>query len=261
MALAAAILAPFALRGSGRSSQQARPRRDRRVAAATLASGVLLGGHFLLWTASLGLTSVAASVLLVSMHPVFVAPAGRRMLGERVPAVAIAGITMALAGTAVTCAGDVRISTTALAGDLLALGGAVCLAGYLLIGRGVRGRVGVARYSAAVYAVVSVTAVIVAAAARSAHLPSVRTTLACLALAVVCTVGGHTTYNWVLRRVPAIGVSVAFLGEPPLTAVLALIILGGVPPLTTVIGGSLILAGLAVTLRALQGGMAAPALE
>lgn len=259
MALAAIILAPFALHRGRRSGAQ--PARVRGVAAATLSSGVLLGGHFLFWTASLGLTTVAASVLLVSMHPVFVAPAGQRMLGERVPPVAAGGIVLALAGTALTCAGDLRISASALAGDLLALAGAVCLAGYLLIGRRVRNRVGVARYSAAVYAVVSVTAVLVAAAARTAHFPSGRTALACLALAVVCTVGGHTAYNWSLRRVPAIGVSVAFLGEPPLTAVLALLILGGIPPLTTVLGGVLILAGLAVTLRSLRGGMAAPALE
>lgn len=254
MALATAILAPFAYRQARRAAPLATP---RRASVVVVTAGVLLGGHFLLWTASLGFTTVAASVLLVSLHPVLVAPAGRLLLREPVPVPVVAGIALALAGTVITCAGDFHISTRAVFGDALALLGAVCLAGYLLIGRSVRGTFGVATYSAAVYAIVAITAVIAAAAAGTAHLPSSRTLLACIALAVVCTVGGHTAYNWALRHVRAIAVSVSFLGEPPLTAILALLLLGSIPPLTTVAGGVLILAGLAVTLRALPAGPAA----
>ena len=246
MTLATLLLAPFAATGFVRG-----PRLTRAQVALTLLAGILLGGHFLLWTASLGLTSVAASVLLVSVHPLLVAPAARRMLGERVPLPAAIGITLALAGTLATCAGDLRISPSAIAGDGLALAGAVCLAGYLLIGRGVRGSIGVAPYSVAVYAVVAVTAVVTAAAQSGLRAPSGRTLLACLALAVVCTVGGHTVYNWALRHVRALAVSTSFLGEPPLAAILAVAILGNVPPLLTVIGGVLILSGLAISLRSL----------
>lgn len=253
MALATLILAPFALR---QVMHDPRGARQRPLTMVVVAAGALLGGHFLLWTASLGLTTVAASVLLVSLHPVMVAPVGRLMLGERVPRGAVLGVALALAGTALTCVGDVRISLRALAGDGLALLGAVCLAGYLLIGRSVRGNLGVAAYSAVVYGIVALTAVIAAAAARTVHVPGVRTAVACLALAAVCTVGGHTVYNWALRHVRAIGVSVSFLGEPPLTAVLALVILGSVPPVSTIAGGVLILGGLAVALRALPEGPA-----
>jgi drug/metabolite transporter (DMT)-like permease len=65
---------------------------------------------------------------------------------------------------------------------------------------------------------------------------------------VVCTIGGHTVYNWALRHVPVLLVSISFLGEPPLTALLALLILASVPSLATVLGGVLILAGLALAL-------------
>jgi drug/metabolite transporter (DMT)-like permease len=41
---------------------------------------------------------------------------------------------------------------------------------------------------------------------------------------------------------------VSFLGEPPLTAVLALLILASLPSLATVLGGVLILTGLALAL-------------
>jgi drug/metabolite transporter (DMT)-like permease len=56
-------------------------------------------------------------------------------------------------------------------------------------------------------------------------------------------------FNWTLRRLPASTVSLSFLGEPPLAALLAFLILGQQLSLPIVIGGVLILAGLAVTLR------------
>lgn len=246
MALAAVLLAPLALREQRRGTAP----RTRPQVLTVLAAGTLLAGHFLLWTASLAFTSVAASVLLVSLHPVLVAPLGRRMLGERSDMRTYVGMAIALAGTAVTCAGDLRADPRALFGDLLALGGALCLAGYLVIGRGMRRSLGVAAYSGMLYTTVAAVAAVVALSARTAHLPSVRVLLLCLALAVVCTLGGHTVYNWALRQVSAVTVSVAFLGEPPLAAVLALLILATVPSLTTVIGGVLILAGLACALTA-----------
>jgi drug/metabolite transporter (DMT)-like permease len=244
MAMAAVLVAPFAWRDLRGGSALRSPRRLGLVAA----SGVFLAGHFLLWTASLRYTSIAASVLLVSMHPVIVTLLSRRLLRERVPPRTLVGLAAALGGTVVTCAGDLQLNASALAGDGLALGGAVCLAGYLLIGRGVRATVGVAGYSTLVYAVVAVIAGVSAFASGSAHLPSPRVALLCLALAVVCTMGGHTVYNWALRHVRATTVSAAFLGEPPLTAVLALVLLGSRPALTTVAGGVLILAGLALIL-------------
>ena len=245
MGMAAVLLAPLALLRSHGSA----PRRRRRLGL-TLAGGALLAGHFLLWTASLRYTTIAASVLLVSLHPLIVAPLGYRLAGDRMAPRALAGMVLAIAGTVVTCVGDVRLGTPALFGDLLAIGGAVCLAGYLLIGRDLRGQTAVVPYSAAVYAVVCIVAAAVALAGHSAHLPSPRVAALCAALAVVCTIGGHTVYNWALRHVQAATVSIAFLGEPPLTALLGFLLLGSAPGLATVAGGALILIGVALALAA-----------
>jgi drug/metabolite transporter (DMT)-like permease len=244
MGMAAVLLAPWVLRDARRGVLPKGPAQFGLVAV----SGVFLAGHFLLWTASLKYTSIAASVLLVSLHPIIVTPLGRLLLGERVSRQMLAGGGLAIIGTVVTCAADFRVDSTAFGGDLLAIAGGLCLAGYLLIGRSVRASLGVAGYSAIVYAVVCVIAALTAAVAGVAHLPSPKVALACLGLAVVCTIGGHTVYNWALRHVPVLLVSVSFLGEPPLTAVLALLILASVPSLATVLGGVLILAGLALAL-------------
>jgi drug/metabolite transporter (DMT)-like permease len=244
MGMATVLLVPWVLRDMRRHVMP----RGRAQISLVLASGVLLAGHFLLWTASLQYTSIAASVLLVSVHPIIVTPLGRRLLGERVSRRTLVAVAVALVGMVVTCAGDFRVDSHAFGGDLLAIGGAVCLAGYLLIGRGVRSELGVAGYSAVVYAVVCVIAALTAIAGGTAHLPSPKVALACLGLAVVCTLGGHTVYNWALRHVQVLLVSLSFLGEPPLAALLALAFFGAVPGLATIAGGVLILAGLALAL-------------
>lgn len=244
MALAVAMLAPWAVPQMRRRTVGG----SRRDAGLTIAAGVLLAVHFLTWTASLAYTSVAASVLLVSLHPLIVTPVGALLLGDRVDRRVVAGICLALAGTVITCAGALGSGGNALTGDLLAFAGGVALAGYLLIGRGRRDQGGVAGYSAAVYAIVSAAAVSTAAASGTLHAPGVRTLLAGSGLAAICTVGGHTVFNWALHQLPASTVSLSFLGEPPLAALLAFLILDQRPALATIIGGAFILAGLGLTL-------------
>ncbi len=248
MAMAVALLAPWAAPQLGA--------RDvvgaRRDALLTVGAGVLLAIHFLAWTASLAYTSVAASVLLVSLHPLIVTPLGARLHGDRVSPRVSVGIALALAGTVVTCAGAFSGGGNALGGDLLALTGGVALSGYLLIGRGRRARGGVAAYSAVVYAIVSAAGLGVAAAGGGLHAPSIRALAACFCLAAVCTIGGHTVFNWTLRRLPASTVSLSFLGEPPLAALLAFLVLGQHVPPTTIAGGTLILAGLGAALSSVR---------
>ncbi len=255
MALASCILLPWA--GPQLRAQLVANGRGRDTLLVALA-GVLLAVHFLTWTASLGSTSVAASVLLVSLHPLVVTPLGARLHGDAVSRRVAAAIAIALAGTVVTCAGAFAAGGSALGGDLLALTGGGALAGYLLIGRARRRRGGVAAYSAVVYAIVSAAAVGVAATTGTLHTPSTRTLAACAGLAVVCTIGGHTVFNWTLRRLPASAVSLSFLGEPPLAALLAFAVLGQRVDAATIAGGVLILSGLAVALSSVPGDPAPP---
>ena len=236
------LLAPLFLRDlrAGRA-----PRTPGELGIVLL-SGACLAVHFLTWTASLALTSVASSVLLVCTSTVWVALLGRRLLGEAVSLRLWAGIALAFAGTAITAGGDLNLSGRALGGDLLALAGAVSITGYLLIGRGVRSRYGAAGYSLPCYAVTALAG-LVAVPITGAHvIPSGRTFLACVGLAVVCTIGGHTVVNWTLAHVRAVTVSLALLGEPPVTSLLAIPILGELPPRAAIAGGVLIILGLAI---------------
>lgn len=244
MAITVVLLLPLLVRDARLG---ALPRSASDWMVVTL-SGVLLAAHFLTWTASLRHTSVASSVLLVSLHPVLVAVLGRRLLGEAVTLRLAIGLALALVGTAITAGGDLRVSGEALGGDLLAIAGSITFAGYLLVGRRVRSRYGAAGYSVPVYAVVAAVSLAVVPLSGAAVVPRPRTALACLGLAAVCTVLGHTVFNWTLRHLRAVIVSLAFLGEPPITALLAIPFLGEWPPRSAVMGGVAVLLGLGFAL-------------
>jgi len=64
-----------------------------------------------------------------------------------------------------------------------------------------------------------------------------------LALAIVCTIFGHTVYNWSLRYLRAPVISTSLLGEPILASLLAFFLLGEAPGWTVIAAAPLVLAG------------------
>lgn len=235
-------------------------RRERRARIGALTrgqwalivpAGCLLALHFGFWTASLAYTSVASSVLFVSVHPALVAAVSWPLLGERLTRKAMLGIALTLAGSAVIAGGDLQLSITALRGDILAFLGAAVFAGYLLIGRFARPRLDNISYSSLVYAICAGTLVALSFLFHQSLLAvSEHDLLIFCALAVVCTLGGHLLFNWTLRYLTAAVVSVSFLGEPVISSLLAWPILNQPPPAGTVAGGAVILAGIWLTVRA-----------
>lgn len=240
------LLAPLAWRA--RDDFAAIERGD--LGAAVLA-GVALGAHFAVWFASVDLTSVAASVTLVTTQPAFVAAAAWAWFGERLTRRMVAGIAVALVGSVTMSLSDLLGASTApapLVGDALALTGAVLAAAYVLAGRSVRQRVAVAPYVAVVYAVAAVAlgAYAVAAGHPLLGYPA-REWALFLAMAVGPGVFGHTVLNWALAHVEASVVSVSLVGEPVGATILALALFGEVPAALTVVGGAVVLAGIVVT--------------
>ena len=111
----------------------------RHQPALVLAAGLCLALHFVSWIASLRYTSVASSVILVTLTPLLLVPAGYLMWGERPTRRLGLGIGLAIGGSVCIAWNDFQLSPPqALYGDLLALGGAVMMAAYLVCGRLVR---------------------------------------------------------------------------------------------------------------------------
>src|SRR6266550_3842610 len=127
-------------------------------------SGLLLALHFWSWIASLRFTTVASSVVLVSLKPVFAWGIAAAWLREHPTRAEAWGIALAVIGASLIGLGDARRSSGALGGDVLALLGALTGAGYYVIGRRVRQTIGIWRYATAVYAVAAAALALLALA-------------------------------------------------------------------------------------------------
>jgi drug/metabolite transporter (DMT)-like permease len=243
--LAALCLSPLAV-GEARRSW---PGLSASRRAVLLLSGLVLALHFATWIASLSSTSIASSVLLVNTAPLFAVGLTRIFLHERVPPVVLAAIGLAFLGAALIAYGDWAGSPGSLTGNLLALAGAVTLAAYHVIGRGLRDALPLRAYLLGVWSTAAIVLAILCAALRVPFAGySGRTFALFLALAVVPTLGGHGLVNLSLRRLPAPTVGLFLLGEPLGASLLAYLVFREVPGASTMAGGALVLVALSIVL-------------
>ncbi|MDW7667394.1 MAG: DMT family transporter [Bacillota bacterium] len=213
-------------------------------------SGVFLALHFASWIASLSMTSVASSTVLVSLSPVFVAAFSYLVLKEDLSLKAIIGIAVAVIGSGLIAFGDSQGGGHALKGDFLALLGAFFVGGYLLIGGRVRIRLGVRVYVLIVYSISAVVLFSIALVTKTPIYPyPVEELLLFFALAFFCSLLGHSVYNWMLEYVSSTFISVSTLGEPIFATILALIIFKEIPSILTLMGGISVLLGLYIYVK------------
>jgi drug/metabolite transporter (DMT)-like permease len=234
-------------------------------------AGVLLAVHFWSWNASLRYTSVAASVALVNLQPVIIATASAWWLRESPSGRQWSGIGLAVFGALVVGVADVPgglaglgpallgggghstgSGSRALVGDALALLGAATAAGYYLIGRRIRQRLGLWPYVALVYGAAFLTCVALAGLTQRPLMPQPPRELAIFAgLAAGPMLLGHTGMNWALGHLPAFVVNLTTLGEPIGATLLAAVLPGiaEVPGVGTFVGGGLLLVGVLLAAR------------
>ena len=220
-----------------------------------LGAGVMLALHFWAWNASVKFTTIAASVVLVNLHPAIVAALSAVWLRERPSRRQLLGIGLAIVGVFVVAAGDagagrVGLDPRALFGDFLALVGAVTVAIYYSSGRRLRQKLDLWPYVGLVYGACFVTLVVIALVAGIPLGPQPPRELAIFAgLALGPMLLGHTGMNWALKRLPAYLVALTTLGEPVGATLLAWLLPGiaEVPGPMTLAGGAIILGGILVT--------------
>lgn len=225
-------------------------RRDLAVAAL---AGSMLALHFWSWIASLRFTSVAASVVLVNLHPIVIVAGSAFFLHERPTARQLVGIAIAMLGAIVIGYGDAggggAAGADALRGDALAVIGAVTVGVYYTAGRSLRQRLSLWPYVALVYgSCLAVVLLLVAATGVTLWPQPPRDWLIFGGIALGPMLLGHTGFNWSLRYVPAYVVSLAILAEPVGATLLAAFLpsIAETPSAWTLAGGAVILAGLVV---------------
>lgn len=262
LSIATLLLAPFAL-----TKYLVEIKRFTRTEILLGAfSGIFLAIHFATWISSLEYTSVASSAVFVSTGPLWVALLAPLLLKERLTKTAILGLILALAGGTViglsdacvwesglVCA-DVQniLQGRAMWGNILALVGALAVSGYLIIGRRLRnaGNMSLIPYIFLVYGMAAVTLNVIMF--FSGHSPfgySPKIYGLIFLLAAIPQLIGHSTFNWLLKFLPATFVAVTTLSEPIGSAILAYFILHETPTSFVIIGGCILLIGIYLTSR------------
>ena len=246
LGIAALVLAPVTL-AVRREHLQALSRRDWLIGAV---AGSFLGLHFIAWIASLEYTSVASSVVLVTINPIFVGLGMVVIFRERLHPLLVWGIALSVTGGILIGYSDFQVAGQAIYGDALALLGAVFHSGYLLLGQRLRRRLDLLPYITVVYGMAALLVLVAALVTQqtfTGYAPA--TYLFMVLLALGPQLLGHTAYNWTLRYVSAAVVAVAILGEPVGASILAYFILDEHLTLLQVGGGALVLIGIYLALR------------
>lgn len=213
-------------------------------------SGLMLAVHFYTWIVSLELTSVAASVALVSTNPIFVAIISHFYLKDRLQQYTTIGLVIAVIGSTVIGLHDLQQGNHRIVGDLLAIIGALSVAIYMLIGRKLREKLSLLGYILPVYSTAAILLMSFALMKQEkliGYSSSIWVIL--VLLAIFPQIIGHSSLNWALGHVPATLVALSVLAEPIGSTLLAWMTLGEKPSLTAVIGAFFILGGIFVATR------------
>jgi drug/metabolite transporter (DMT)-like permease len=208
---------------------------------------------------------VASSVVLVTTTPLWVGLFSPLFLREKLPTAVAVGLVVALAGGFLVGMSEAcDLSTSGMVcppitqflqaetslGNLLALAGALFAAAYLMVGRRLRPSLSLIGYITTVYSTAAVTLVIMALISGQVLAGfSSLIYLAFLALAVIPQLLGHSSFNYALGYLSAAYVSVALLGEPIGSTLLALVLLKETPTMLELVGGVIILAGIYLATR------------
>lgn len=218
--------------------------------AYALAAGTCLALHFATWITSLAYTSIAASTVIVTTNPVWVALLSWWLWQERPPQRTLLGIGIALGGGGLIALGDAHggAGSQPLLGDVLALVGAWAASLYFLLGREAQRRgLGVTAYVAIAYTTAACLLVPLPLLVGVTYWPHPPIVYACIVLmALLSQVIGHTSCNWAMRWTSATIVALALLLEPVAASLLAWIIFQEVPGLVVRLGAVVLLAGVAI---------------
>jgi drug/metabolite transporter (DMT)-like permease len=242
MTLAQLVFVPWALASRGSSPKPAPGAlRDAVIA------GVFFAVDLALFNTAVMMSSAANSTLLGTNAPIFVALGAWLLYRDRPTRRFWTGFALSFAGMIAIVGTDVLRHPQLGFGDALAVAGAACYAGYLLFIRRSRQSMDALSVSAVSGVAAACTLLAICLVLRTPLWGySARSWWAIIGLAMVTQVIGHLSVAYSLGRLPVSVTSVALLGQAPITAALAVPLLGEKLGALQILGGGLVLAGIFV---------------
>jgi drug/metabolite transporter (DMT)-like permease len=207
-------------------------------------AGAFLAVHFALWVTSLSMTSVLSSLVFVTMDPLFVALLSLVLFREHTRPLLWVAVAIVTAGGVFI---GVQSGTLANTGNLLALGGALAASCYLIVGRRASRVMDSLSYNLGAFAWAALlTGVLCLIARRPLFELSGRAFFWLGMTALLGQTIGHGLINASLKWFQPQFIALMLLWEPILGSGLAFLVLGDRPGQAELIGGAIILGGLAL---------------
>lgn len=212
--------------------------------------GLWFGINLGMLSSALLLTSAANATLMDNTAPVWVGLGALVFFREKLGRRYWAGLALALTGAAVVSGFRLAAGVRLNGGDALAFGGAVFYAGYLLNTQRARQDLSSLTYLwlvAATAAIALTTFCLIQGLPLLGH--SSRTYLSLIAMGIISQAGGWLLINYALGHLPASTAVVVLLAQPVLTGLLSIPLLSEPLAARQVLGGALLLTGIALCLR------------
>jgi drug/metabolite transporter (DMT)-like permease len=237
----------------GRAARAGRVPLDRRSLLLAVAAGIFFSCDLAMWNTSLFMTSVANSTLLANDAPIIVGLAALLLLHERLGVAYWAGLAVALGGMSLIVGLDLIGHTGLGAGDLLALAAGASYGFYMLVTQLLRSRMDTLP-TLWIAGLVGIAILLPVNLAQHHALWgfSARDYLALLGLGLISQTVGWLAINYALGHLPASIVSPTLLGQPILTAILGVPLLGEALSGRQIAGGLVALAGIYLVNRGVR---------
>ena len=219
-----------------------------------IAAGVCLAIHFATWITSLSYTSIAASTVLVTTNPIWVGLFCWWWYKEKLTLKSSVGIGIALVGGIIIAIADSSNGgnySNPILGDALALIGAIMSSLYIIFGSQAQRRgLNTSNYIAIAYSSAAVCLLTLPFLAGTSYVgyPQKIYFYIC-SMAVTSQLIGHSSLNWAVRWISPTLISLSLLFEPVLASLLGAIVFSEVPSIELLLGGLIILLGIAVFLN------------
>jgi drug/metabolite transporter (DMT)-like permease len=225
------IMLPFALaRGEWKSKLQ------RSAVKWSALAGFLLALHFICFFWAMKFTSVATGTALTATQPIFAA-IFIKLTGGHIPKRSIGGMVIAFVSVIVITGVDLNLSFRSFQGDLMAVVGGALGAAYMLIGAKVQRDISTSTFTSVCYLVCGLSILPLVFLTNSDVNGFSRNEWLLLGgLILGAQFLGHTLFNFSLKRVSPVVVSLIVFFEVPVSAILAYFWLGQQPPAGTIPG-------------------------
>ena len=214
-----------------------------------LASGFFLGLHFVIGFESYRNTSIAAATVLINTEVLFVAIGSVLFLRQKLSKTAWLAMILTFFGSVVVALAGAG-GGSQLYGNLLAVTSALFMTFYTVIGTVCRRTLSTTIYTFLVYFCAELTVLVIALVGGTPMFgyDSINFVTA-FVMAVFCNLLGHSVFSWGLKYLPPSFVSTVKLLEPVFASVWALALFGEKPGLMVLLGGVVVLCGIAMYCR------------